>query len=85
MIVQDEGPGIPSNQRDKVFERYYQISQGDSRAHEGMGIGLTLAKSIMEALDGEVKILEAADGCVVELNLPPGKNGFVSAASNLEA
>jgi len=68
--VSDEGPGIPADLREKVFERFYQGSQGDTREHEGLGVGLTLAKAILEKIGGSIKILDSAKGCSVELYLP---------------
>jgi signal transduction histidine kinase len=68
--VQDEGPGIPVELREKVFERFYQISQGDNREHDGLGIGLTIARAVFEHLGGRVDITEAGRGCVVRAVLP---------------
>jgi signal transduction histidine kinase len=73
--ISDEGPGIPAHLREKVFERFYQVSQGDTREKEGLGVGLPLAKAIMEKLGGSVKILDSEKGCTVELHLPGRKPG----------
>jgi two-component system sensor histidine kinase/response regulator len=73
--VSDEGPGIPLELREKVFERFYQGSQGDTREQEGLGVGLTLAKAILEKMGGSVKILDAPKGCSVELYLPGPRPG----------
>jgi len=70
MLVKDEGPGIPAAMREKVFERYYQLSQGDTREHEGMGVGLTIARAVFEELGGEVRILDTQKGCWVQAFLP---------------
>ncbi len=68
--VRDEGPGIPPELREKVFERFYQGSQGDTREQEGLGVGLTLAKALVELLGGRIRLLEQPRGCGVELWLP---------------
>lgn len=70
VTVQDEGPGIPSELREKVFERYYQISQGDNREHEGLGVGLTIARAVFENMGGTLEILDAPKGCRVRAMLP---------------
>jgi signal transduction histidine kinase len=70
ITVQDEGPGIPVDLRDKVFERFYQVSQGDGRAFQGLGVGLTIARAMFSGLGGEVKILESGKGCSVLATLP---------------
>lgn len=68
--VQDAGPGIPMDLREKVFERFYQVSQGDARQHEGLGVGLTIARAVFRNVGGEVEILECDQGCRVRAVLP---------------
>jgi len=74
LTVSDEGPGIPENLREKVFERFYQVSQGANRLHGGLGVGLTIARAVAEAAGGAVTILDSEKGCKVCLTLPPGEN-----------
>ena len=73
ITVQNEGPGIPVELREKVFERYYQISHGDTRTHEGLGVGLAIARGIFKTLGGTVSILESSEGCCVQAILPDRK------------
>jgi signal transduction histidine kinase len=68
--VQDEGPGIPPELREKVFERFYQVSGGDIRKYEGMGVGLTIARAVFESNGGFVKIVDSTPGCCVQAMLP---------------
>jgi len=68
--VWDDGPGIPSHLREKVFERFYQLSQGDTREFEGMGVGLTIARAVFQSLKGEIRIFESQKGCHVQAVLP---------------
>lgn len=70
VVVQDEGPGIPPELGEKVFERFYQISQGDSREHEGLGLGLTIARAIFQSLNGDVQILYSPKGFRVQAFIP---------------
>lgn len=70
IIVQDEGPGIPLELREKVFERFYQVSNGDSRKYEGLGVGLTIAREVFESNGGYVKILDSTHGCCVGAMFP---------------
>jgi signal transduction histidine kinase len=70
ITIHDEGVGIAVDLRDKVFERFYQVSQGDGREFQGLGIGLTIARTIFSNLGGEVKLLEASEGCSVLAILP---------------
>ena len=69
--VKDVGPGIPTQLKEKVFERYYQVSQGDSREFEGLGVGLTIAKSIANVNGGSLDFMPCESGLCVELNIPP--------------
>ncbi len=73
ITVQNEGPGIPVELQEKVFERYYQISNGDTRTHEGLGVGLPIARGVFESLGGTVSILNGSDGCCVQAILPDRK------------
>jgi DNA-binding response OmpR family regulator len=68
--VLDEGSGIPMELREKVFERFYQGSQGDDRSYEGLGVGLTIARAVFENLGGDVRIIETEKGCCVQASLP---------------
>ena len=70
---EDEGPGIPMNLHEKVFERFYQVSQGDNREHQGLGVGLTTARAIFASLGGDVKVLDREKGCCILVILPPLK------------
>jgi two-component system sensor histidine kinase/response regulator len=71
LTVTDQGIGIPVELREKVFERYYQISQGITREYGGLGVGLTIAQIIARSLSGDVKILPIDSGCRVQMILPP--------------
>ncbi len=70
IFIQDEGPGVPVDLHEKVFERYYQISQGDNREQEGLGVGLFLARAVFNNLGGSVSILNSSNGCQVHALLP---------------
>jgi signal transduction histidine kinase len=52
--VADQGVGIPKDQLDKVFERFYQVDGSASRRFAGIGLGLTIAKRIVETHGGRI-------------------------------
>ncbi len=68
--LEDDGPGIPLELQEKVFERFYQASQGDNREFQGLGVGLTIARAVFTSLGGDIKILEREKGCCMEITLP---------------
>ncbi len=73
LTIADRGPGIPTELREAVFERYYQISQGEGRLYGGLGVGLTIARVIARALGGDVAIVDSEFGCRVQMIIAPGE------------
>ena len=56
--VLDEGPGIPVGERDQLFERFYRLASSTEMGVPGTGLGLAIAKSVAEAHDGFVDIVD---------------------------
>jgi signal transduction histidine kinase len=54
--VLDTGCGIPSDQRLKVFDSFYQVDGDDTRKHGGAGLGLAISKKIIEMHGGRIKV-----------------------------
>lgn len=54
--VIDDGGGIPEQNIDKIFEPFYTLSQGACDKQRGMGLGLSICKSIVEAHDGTIEV-----------------------------
>jgi len=73
LTVTDFGMGIPEKYVDQVFTRYFQVSQGDRREYNGLGIGLTIARIFSESLGGNTVILPSQTGCCVRMTVLPGK------------
>jgi signal transduction histidine kinase len=69
--VLDDGPGIPPEERDRIFERFHRLDAARSRNSGGAGLGLAIVRAIAEAHGGQVRALErdGAPGARVELTL----------------
>ncbi|PKD15922.1 hypothetical protein APR41_11315 [Salegentibacter salinarum] len=76
IIVKDNGVGIKESELNNVFNRFYQVSNNESRQLEGTGIGLHLTKSIAELHHGTVKVEnnENQEGCKFIISAPLGKS-----------
>jgi two-component system phosphate regulon sensor histidine kinase PhoR len=69
--VLDEGPGIPSADLTRVFERFYRVDKSRSRAPGGTGIGLAIVKHLVELLGGSVAAANRQDeGAEFTVRLP---------------
>jgi signal transduction histidine kinase len=54
VFVVDTGIGIPADLVDKIFDRFYQVESHLTRRHGGMGLGLSIARSMVEMHNGEI-------------------------------
>ena len=71
LTVSDSGIGIPENQLDRVFERFYQVDQSLVRRFGGTGLGLALCKSIVEVHGGTIMVESAVgEGSTFTVRLP---------------
>ncbi|MCW5552729.1 MAG: HAMP domain-containing histidine kinase [Verrucomicrobiae bacterium] len=77
LSVTDHGPGIPAAEHAKIFERFYRLGSELRRETQGVGIGLSIVKHIVEAHGGRVRV-ESQPGkgsrFVIELPLTPQPN-----------
>lgn len=62
VAVSDEGPGIPLDERERVFERFYQIARPYRRNVGGSGLGLAICKALVEAHGGRIWVDETPGG-----------------------
>ncbi len=73
--LQDSGRGIPYDQLEKIFDRFYQIDATTTRQGEGTGIGLALVKELVTILDGSISATsEVGRGSTFTVCLPIRNN-----------
>ncbi|HEX9577001.1 MAG TPA: HAMP domain-containing sensor histidine kinase [Myxococcales bacterium] len=75
ILVQDDGPGFPPEKAEQIFERFYQVDMGGTRRYGGTGIGLALAKEIVELHGGRIWA-ESSGGARFTVELPRDKDHF---------
>jgi signal transduction histidine kinase len=69
--VQDTGMGIPADEQDKLFERFFRTSVAHRRSIEGTGLGLVIAKAIAERHGGRIAFeSQAGEGTTFRVELP---------------
>jgi two-component system sensor histidine kinase KdpD len=71
ITVADQGPGIPEGEREKVFDLFHRVTQGDGRP-AGTGLGLAIVRGLVEAHGGTASALEGPGrrGATILLRLP---------------
>jgi two-component system phosphate regulon sensor histidine kinase PhoR len=62
IAIVDHGPGIPEHEKERVFERFTQIDQSDTRSKGGTGLGLSIVRSLAEVMHGSVKVEDTEGG-----------------------
>lgn len=73
--IRDTGIGIPEDQQDKIFDRFYQVDGSHTREQEGTGIGLALTKELVDLHRGMIDVeSEEGKGTVFKLYFPLGKD-----------
>ena len=69
--VEDTGPGIPEEHLSRIFARFYRIDPSRSRQDGGTGVGLTIAKGLVEAMGGRIWVeSQLGRGSVFRFTLP---------------
>lgn len=88
ITVRDQGPGIPETELPHVFERFYRLDKARSRQMGGAGLGLPIARTIIEAHKGRLEaVSRPGEGTTMSLYVPllppepatPGKSNARSA------
>ncbi|MFC4427896.1 sensor histidine kinase [Deinococcus navajonensis] len=71
--VRDDGPGIPNDQLERLFDRFYRLEDSRSRDQGGAGLGLSIAKGIVDAHGGRIWLESTlGEGTTAHVQLPIG-------------
>jgi two-component system sensor histidine kinase BaeS len=71
LFFEDSGPGVPEGELDRLFDRLYRVDRPRNRAQGGSGLGLSICKSIVNALGGEIRATNGSSGGLrIEVELP---------------
>ena len=71
--IVDQGPGIPQPQRGHIFDRFYRGDAGRDNGKGGRGLGLSIAKTVVEAHGGTISVRSnPGEGTTIILTLPAG-------------
>ena len=77
--VQDQGPGIPQDFHDRIFQKFAQADSSDARQKGGTGLGLSIVKTIVERFGGQVGFTSSSSGACLYLDLPlPSINNILT-------
>jgi signal transduction histidine kinase len=68
--ISDHGPGIPSTQRERIFEAFERVHRGVSEGSSGTGLGLAIARDLARRMGGDLVLAASAQGAAFELDLP---------------
>ena len=71
ITVSDDGPGIPPDELEQIFERFHRVDGSRSRDSGGSGLGLAIARAITEAHGGRIRAESApGQGATFRIELP---------------
>ena len=68
--VRDTGIGIPEDSRERIFERFYRVNKGRSRATGGTGLGLSIVKHAADLLGWKIRVSSGGAGTTFRVEIP---------------
>jgi signal transduction histidine kinase len=82
VTVSDDGPGVPEDMIERLFEPFFRVEQSRNRETGGTGLGLTITKTIMRAAGGDITIRNNPEvGLHVSLTFPKAAPALIAAPS----
>lgn len=68
--IENDGERIPPILKEKAFDRFFQVSNGDDRNSSGLGLGLAIARNFADSCGGSVEFLDSKIGTKISLRIP---------------
>jgi signal transduction histidine kinase len=71
LTVADTGIGVPADKVARIFDPFFQVDSKTTREYSGVGLGLTIARDLARAMNGDIGFeSEVGKGSVVSVKLP---------------
>ena len=81
ILVDDDGPGIPISEKERVFAPFIRLETSRSRETGGTGLGLTIARNAVRSMGGDVELINRPEGGLrVKVTLPIAQEELLAAA-----
>ena len=75
ITVDDDGPGIPPSDRERVFEPFVRLDAARNLKSQGHGLGLSICQAMVAAVDGNIRVLDNSEGGArIEITIPNRKH-----------
>jgi len=83
IIINDSGPGIPSEEKEKIFQKFYQLAERGGPKPKGTGLGLAISKTLVELHGGKIWVAsEPTSGSTFCFTLPAAVAGEAKSRAN---
>ena len=70
LSIQDQGPGIPTQEQDRIFEAFFQGSVQANKQYSGTGLGLAIASDYAASIGATLTLVESDTGACFKLVMP---------------
>ena len=71
ITIDDDGPGIPENERENVFKPFYKVDKSRNQTKSSVGLGLSIASDIIRSHGGDIELGESdMGGLKIKISLP---------------
>ena len=83
--VSDTGPGISANERERIFDKFYQVAENGDPKPKGTGLGLAISKTLVELHGGNIWVeSEPSRGSTFYFTLPATRSGETKSPANAD-